>query len=135
MLYGHMAVSVFIVVSGFSLAIAPTRVAGTSRVGVAPFRRRRAWRILPAYWAALILSILVLGWRLRRGAGPLEVGKAFAVHGLMLQDVVDSAYAQRRILVHRHRMADLLPVPAILVGQDRRGASRPRSSLHGRRRF
>ncbi len=91
LLYGHMAVAVFIVVSGFSLALVPMRNGGKLAGGTRRFVRRRAWRILPAYWAALILSIVVTAWLLQPDLGAGAVGKAFAVHGLLLQDVVGSA--------------------------------------------
>jgi peptidoglycan/LPS O-acetylase OafA/YrhL len=88
--YGHMAVAIFIVVSGFSLALVPMRNGGRLSGGVRRFLRRRAWRILPAYWAALILSLLVTAILLRPDLGPAAVGKSLAVHGLLLQDVVGS---------------------------------------------
>src|SRR4051794_20459596 len=43
LLYGHLAVAVFIVVSGFSLAIAPLNAGGRFVGGVGRFIRRRAW--------------------------------------------------------------------------------------------
>jgi len=91
MLYGHMAVSVFIVVSGFSLTIAPARrdlrLPGSS----AQFIARRGWRILPTYWAALVFSCLVFGVVTADQTGSTVDAKAIAVHAVMLQDVVDSA--------------------------------------------
>ena len=90
LLYGHLAVAVFIVVSGFSLALAPMRDNGQLRGGVSRFVRRRAWRILPAYWAALIFSMLITAYLLRPDLGAMEVSKSLAVHGLLLQDVVGS---------------------------------------------
>jgi peptidoglycan/LPS O-acetylase OafA/YrhL len=90
LLYGHMAVAIFIVVSGFSLALAPMRTGGRLSGGVRRFLRRRAWRILPAYWAALILSVLVTAVLLRPELGPGAMGRTLAVHGLLLQDVVGS---------------------------------------------
>jgi peptidoglycan/LPS O-acetylase OafA/YrhL len=90
LLYGHMAVAIFIVVSGFSLALIPMRNGGRLSGGVRRFLRRRAWRILPAYWAALILSVLVTAVFLRPELGPGAIGRTVAVHGLLLQDVVGS---------------------------------------------
>ena len=90
LLYGHMAVAIFIVVSGFSLALAPMRSGGQLTGGVRRFLRRRAWRILPAYWAALILSVGVTAVFLRPDLGPAAFGRTLAVHGLLLQDVVGS---------------------------------------------
>ena len=90
LLYGHMAVAVFIVVSGFSLALAPLGNAGRLSGGVRRFLRRRAWRILPAYWAALVLSVLVTAILLRPDYGPGAMAQTLGVHGLLLQDVVGS---------------------------------------------
>jgi peptidoglycan/LPS O-acetylase OafA/YrhL len=90
LLYGHMAVAIFIVVSGFSLSLAPMRHGGELSGGMRRFLRRRAWRILPAYWAALILSLLVTAVLLRPELGPGPLAKSLGVHGLLLQDVVGS---------------------------------------------
>src|ERR1700729_1831203 len=54
-IYGRFAVVVFIVVSGFSLALSPARH-GWRLGAVSEFARRRARRIPPAYWAALAFS-------------------------------------------------------------------------------
>jgi peptidoglycan/LPS O-acetylase OafA/YrhL len=91
LLYGHMAVATFIVVSGFSLALAPMRSGGTLSGGVRRFLRRRAWRILPAYWAALLLSIVIMAVFLQPEVGPGAIGRTTAVYGLLLQDAVGSA--------------------------------------------
>jgi peptidoglycan/LPS O-acetylase OafA/YrhL len=84
--YGHLAVVVFIVLSGFSLALAPAR-RGWQLGGVARFAQRRARRILPAYWAALAFS-LVIAWavtpQLHSGS---PTGRSVLVYGLLLQDV------------------------------------------------
>jgi peptidoglycan/LPS O-acetylase OafA/YrhL len=90
LLYGHLAVAVFIVVSGFSLALVPLREGDRLRGGTRRFVRRRAWRILPAYWVALIVSTAVTGLLLRPELGATDIAKAFVVHGLLLQDVVGS---------------------------------------------
>jgi peptidoglycan/LPS O-acetylase OafA/YrhL len=59
-IYGRFAVVVFIVLSGFSLALSPARH-GWRLDGVGQFARRRAQRILLPYWAALAFS-LVVAW-------------------------------------------------------------------------
>ncbi|MBX6382552.1 MAG: acyltransferase [Microbispora sp.] len=87
--YGHLAVVVFIVLSGFSLAVSPARnqwrLGGPGR-----FARRRAWRILPPYWAALAFSLAV-AWTLtpQPGEGP-PTAKSVLLYGLLLQDVAGS---------------------------------------------
>jgi peptidoglycan/LPS O-acetylase OafA/YrhL len=84
--YGHLAVVVFIVLSGFSLAMAPAR-RGWQLGGVVRFAQRRARRILPAYWAALAFS-LVIAWVVtpQLHSGP-PTGRSVLVYGLLLQDM------------------------------------------------
>jgi peptidoglycan/LPS O-acetylase OafA/YrhL len=57
---GHYAVNLFIVLSGFCLAIPVIRNGGRLRHGAGHFLARRAWRILPPYYAALLLSLLLV---------------------------------------------------------------------------
>ena len=87
LLYGRFAVVVFLVLSGFSLAISPA-VRGWRLGGGRRFLSRRARRILPAYWAALAVS-LVIAW----AAAPQPLSdppsaRSVVVYGLLLQDVV-----------------------------------------------
>ncbi len=89
LVYGHFAVVVFIALSGFSLAVSPAR--HDWQLGSkARFAHRRAWRILPPYWAALVFS-LIIAWTIvsQPGAGTPNA-KSVAVHGLLLQDVFGS---------------------------------------------
>ena len=88
--YGNVAVSVFIVVSGFSLSIAPARRGWQLKGGVGTYLQRRAWRILPTYWAALALTCLVFGFVTAGVTGSRISLKAVLVHGLLLQDVINS---------------------------------------------
>lgn len=87
--YGHFAVVAFIVLSGFSLAVSPAR-SGWRLSSLRRFGRRRAWRILPPYWAALVYS-LVIAWTLvpQPGEG-VPTGKSVLMYGLLLQDVSGS---------------------------------------------
>jgi peptidoglycan/LPS O-acetylase OafA/YrhL len=87
--YGHLAVVVFIVLSGFSLAVSPAR-SGWRLDGLRRFAQRRAWRILPPYWPALVLS-LVIAWTLvpQPGEG-MPTGKSVLFYSLLLQDVFGS---------------------------------------------
>lgn len=84
-IYGRFAVVVFIVLSGFSLALSPARhgwrLDSTSR-----FARRRARRILPAYWAALAFSLAV-AWLIipQPGQGVPNLGSVLA-NGLLVQN-------------------------------------------------
>ncbi|MFF7467610.1 acyltransferase family protein [Streptomyces sp. NPDC008092] len=87
LMFGRLAVVFFLVLSGFSLAISPARH-GWRTAGVGEFLRRRAWRILPPYWAALALS-LVISWFVVPAShfGP-PTGATVLVYGLVAQDVV-----------------------------------------------
>ncbi|MFJ9904355.1 acyltransferase family protein [Streptomyces sp. NPDC101152] len=86
LMFGRLAVVFFLVLSGFSLAISPARH-GWRSDGVARFLRRRAWRILPPYWAALALSLLVSLFVVPASHfGPPTAASA-AVYGFVAQDV------------------------------------------------
>ncbi|MCK2214718.1 acyltransferase [Actinomadura sp. ATCC 31491] len=89
LLYGHFAVVVFITLSGFSLAVSPAR-AGWRLGGVRRFARRRAWRILPPYWAALAFSLAVAWLLVPQPGQPVPTGRTVVVYGLLLQDVFGS---------------------------------------------
>jgi peptidoglycan/LPS O-acetylase OafA/YrhL len=93
LLYGQMAVAVFIVVSGYSLSLKPARSGFVlpPSGGVRTFLARRAWRILPPYWAALLFSALIVGLWIGRSTGQHVTAKAVVVHALLLQDVVSSS--------------------------------------------
>jgi peptidoglycan/LPS O-acetylase OafA/YrhL len=86
LVYGHFSVVIFIVLSGFSLAVSPAR-SGWQLGGKIKFARRRAWRILPPYWAALAFS-LAIAWAIipQPGEGS-PTGKSVIVNGLLLQDI------------------------------------------------
>ena len=58
--FGHDAVAVFIVLSGYCLMLPVARAEGRMSRGVASYFGRRAWRILPPYFATLALTLLLL---------------------------------------------------------------------------
>ena len=93
-IYGRFAVVVFIVVSGFSLALSPARH-GWRLDGIRRFARRRAWRILPAYWAALAFSLAV-AWIITPPPGQAPPGaRSVVVNGLLVQNVVGAPSPNR----------------------------------------
>src|SRR3954467_13615802 len=59
---GHDAVAVFIVLSGYCLMLPVTRspIAGQLVRGIPHYIARRAWRILPPYFAALGGTLLLI---------------------------------------------------------------------------
>jgi peptidoglycan/LPS O-acetylase OafA/YrhL len=87
LIYGRFAVVVFIVLSGFSLALSPARH-GWRLDAVSRFAQRRARRILPPYWAALAFS-LVVAWFIvpQPGHGAPDATSVFA-NGLLVQNFV-----------------------------------------------
>src|SRR5262249_40951125 len=93
-IYGRFAVVVFIVLSGFSLALSPARH-GWRLDGVASFARRRALRILPAYYAALAFS-LVLAWLVAPPPGQgAPDARSVLVNGLLLQNLIGAPTPDR----------------------------------------
>ena len=58
--FGHDAVAVFIVLSGYCLMLPVARAEGRLVRGIASYIARRAWRILPPYFAALSASLLLI---------------------------------------------------------------------------
>ncbi len=87
LIYGRFAVVVFIVLSGFSLALAPARD-GWRLDGVARFAQRRAWRILPPYWAALAFSLAVAWLIVPQPGHGIPDAKSVLVNGLLVQNIV-----------------------------------------------
>ncbi|WP_330458641.1 acyltransferase [Streptomyces sp. NBC_00820] len=86
LMYGRLAVVFFLVLSGFSLAI-PAARAGWHLGGIGRFLRRRAWRILPPYWAALALSLVVARFVVPASHFGPPNGRTLLVYGLVVQDV------------------------------------------------
>ncbi|MFJ9703902.1 acyltransferase family protein [Streptomyces sp. NPDC101234] len=87
LMFGRLAVVFFLVLSGFSLAISPARH-GWRSGGVGQFLRRRAWRILPPYWAALILSLLISWFVVPASHFGPPTRATVLVYGLVAQDMV-----------------------------------------------
>jgi peptidoglycan/LPS O-acetylase OafA/YrhL len=85
-IYGRFAVVVFIVLSGFSLALSPARH-GWRLDGIRHFAVRRARRILPAYWAALVFSLAV-AWLIVPPPGQgLPTSATVFSNGLLVQNL------------------------------------------------
>src|SRR5437763_3119928 len=93
-IYGRFAVVVFIVLSGFSLALAPARH-GWRLDAVSRFAARRARRILPAYWAALAFSLAVAWLVVAQPGQGIPGPKSVLVNGLLLQNLVGAPSPNR----------------------------------------
>lgn len=109
--YGHFGVTVFIALAGFSLALGIAGRGGVLTGGFLGYMRNRAWRIIPPYWAALLLTILlsvtIIGqptgthWDQSLPASPIR----WVVDALLLQDVFpvrSAAYTFWSIAVEWH---------------------------------
>jgi peptidoglycan/LPS O-acetylase OafA/YrhL len=93
-IYGRFAVVVFIVLSGFSLALSPARQ-GWRLDGASRFARRRALRILPPYYAALAFSLAV-AWLIVPPPGQgVPDAKSVVVNGLLVQNLVGAPTPDR----------------------------------------
>src|SRR3954451_12467196 len=93
-IYGRFAVVVFIVLSGFSLALSPARH-GWRLDAVSRFAYRRARRILPPYWAALAFSLAV-AWLIVPQPGQAGPGgRSVLVNGLLVENLVGAPSPNR----------------------------------------
>ena len=92
---GHLSVTVFIVVSGYCLMLPVARAGIELRGGAAAFFKRRARRILPPYYGALALCLVLIWTIIGTPTGtlwdvPIEVKQTKVVailsHLLLVQD-------------------------------------------------
>jgi peptidoglycan/LPS O-acetylase OafA/YrhL len=92
LVFGHLAVTVFILISGFCLMLPVLENGGTLRGGFKSFIVRRARRILPPYYAALALCLLLIATLIGKPTGtlwdvPIQANFTSVVaHVLLLQD-------------------------------------------------
>ena len=87
--WGHFAVALFIVISGYVLAL-PVVTRGSLAGDMRGFFARRARRLLPGYYAALVLAMPFWLAQLRftqDDASPLRVFGSFALHAVLLHNV------------------------------------------------
>src|SRR5215831_10445727 len=91
MIYGRFAVIIFIALSGFSLGLGPAR-SGWRFKSIATYAHRRAWRILPPYWAALGFSLVMTWYVLAQPGWPVPNGKSVVVYGSLVQDAFSQGY-------------------------------------------
>ncbi len=87
LMFGQFGVAVFIVVSGFSLALVPARHDYELTGGLRRFFSRRAWRILPPYWAAIVASVLLVMLVNVRMEDHVQV-RGVIVNFFLIQDIV-----------------------------------------------
>jgi peptidoglycan/LPS O-acetylase OafA/YrhL len=90
---GHLSVTVFIVISGFCLMLPVVRAGNRLRGGTAAFLKRRARRILPPYYGAFALCLLMIATIIGKPTGtlwdvPIHVTSVGVIsHLLLIQDI------------------------------------------------
>jgi len=94
--YGHSAVDLFIVLSGFSLMLSVLKNGCKLNGGTLNFLKRRAIRILPPYYFAMVLSLLLIWFLIGSKTGThwdLSLPVTFngiLTHLLLMQDFLVS---------------------------------------------
>jgi peptidoglycan/LPS O-acetylase OafA/YrhL len=116
LIYGRAAVAIFIVLSGFSLGLGPAR-SGWKFKSLATYAHRRAWRILPPYWAALVFSLVMTWYVLAQPHLPVPNGKSVAVYGLLVQDAFAAGSPNRAFwsIAIEAQLYFLLPLLLLLI--------------------
>jgi peptidoglycan/LPS O-acetylase OafA/YrhL len=116
MVYGRFAVVMFIALSGFSLGLGPAR-SGWRFKSLGTYAHRRAWRILPPYWAALGFSLVMTWYVLAQPGWPVPNGKSVVVNGLLVQDVFSAGSPNRAFwsIAIEAQLYFLLPLLLLLV--------------------
>jgi peptidoglycan/LPS O-acetylase OafA/YrhL len=106
----------FIVLSGFSLGLTPAR-SGWKLKSVGTYAHRRAWRILPPYWAALGFSLILTWYVVAQPNLPVPNGKSVVVYGLLVQDFFTVGSPNRAFwsIAIEAQLYVLLPLLLLLV--------------------
>ena len=120
-IYGRFAVVVFIVLSGFSLALSPARH-GWRLDAISRFAHRRARRILPAYWAALAFSLAVAWLIVPQPGHGVPDAKSVLVNGLLVQNIVGAPSPNAAFWSMAVEAQLYLLFPLLLLIVRRRGA-------------
>jgi peptidoglycan/LPS O-acetylase OafA/YrhL len=115
-IYGRFAVVVFIVLSGFSLALSPARH-GWRLDSVSQFARRRVRRILPPFWAALVLSLAVAWLVVPPGGQGAPDLRSVVVNGLLVQNLIGAPSPNRSFwsIALEAQLYVLFPVLLLMV--------------------
>ena len=120
LIYGRFAVVVFIVLSGFSLALQPARH-DWRLDGLIRYARRRARRILPAYWGALALSLAVAWLVLPPPGQPVPTPRTVVTNAVLVQDLVLAPSPNRAFWSIAVEAQLYLVLPLLLLLVRRRG--------------
>src|ERR1700744_2494992 len=120
--YGRFAVLVFIVLSGFSLALSPARD-GWRLDGIAAYARRRARRILPAYWAALAFSLAGAWLIVPQPRSGVPDAISVLVNGLLVQNIFSAPSPNTAFWSIAVEAQLFVALPVLLLMVRRRGAA------------
>lgn len=97
LLYMHLGVNIFLVLSGFCLALPVVRNANRLHVNLTDYFLARAWRILPPYFVTLFLILLINSFVPLAGWGRHPIGLTSTIPApvllsniLLLQDIFPS---------------------------------------------
>jgi peptidoglycan/LPS O-acetylase OafA/YrhL len=114
--YGRGAVAMFIALSGFSLGLGPARSEWRLK-SIRTYAHRRAWRILPPYWAALAFSLVMTWYLVAQPFQPVPTGKSVLAYGLLVQDVFPMGAPNRAFwsIAIEAQLYILLPLLLLLV--------------------
>jgi peptidoglycan/LPS O-acetylase OafA/YrhL len=84
---------------------------------VRQFARRRAWRILPPYWAALAFSLLMTWYVVAQPGWAVPDSRSVVAYGLLVQDAVPAGSPNRAFwsIAVEAQLYVLLPLFVILV--------------------
>jgi peptidoglycan/LPS O-acetylase OafA/YrhL len=123
LIYGRAGVAIFIILSGFSLGLGPARSGWRFR-SIATYAHRRAWRILPPYWAALGFSLVMTWYVLAQPHVPVPNGKSVVVYGLLVQDAFSAGDPNKAFwsIAIEVQLYVLLPLLLLLVRRVSAGA-------------
>jgi peptidoglycan/LPS O-acetylase OafA/YrhL len=104
------------VLSGFSLGLGTAR-SGWRFKSIKTYAHRRAWRILPPYWAALAFSLVMTWYVVAQPFQPLPTGKSVVAYGLLVQDVFPAGAPNRAFwsIAIEAQLYILLPLLLLLV--------------------
>jgi peptidoglycan/LPS O-acetylase OafA/YrhL len=114
--HGRGAVAMFIALSGFSLGLGPAR-SGWRFKSIRTYAHRRAWRILPPYWAALAFSLVMTWYVIAQPFQPVPTGKSVVAYGLFVQDAFPVGDPNRAFwsIAIEAQLYVLLPLLLLLV--------------------
>jgi peptidoglycan/LPS O-acetylase OafA/YrhL len=125
----NVGVPVFFVISGFLLyrPFAASRIAGEGAPALVPYGIRRALRIVPAYWVALPLVVLILGTGGEVFGSLLDAVRYFAFLQIYDPDTIIGGIGQAWTLCVEVTFYAALPLWALLARRVLPGGPLPRT--------